>query len=220
MPEDAPQSNAPATTSGINWKKIIGVVITILVAVTIIGGGIYWYVQSQTSTAEPTATTNTTPKDETADWKTFTNSKLGFSVKYPKYFGVKEYPKNSSGTAKGGVTFVSSDNNLYFTRGRVIYKDISINVRKASGGTLDEELKNVYMPSGTIFQSKSTIKIDGVEALRATSVAEGNISEEIAVVLKKGDNVYFFVPTWGGNPSDKTTILHILNLMLSTFKFN
>ncbi len=85
------------------WK----IFITIIITAAIIGGGGYWYMnkkanddkaklQSQIDdlnkqVAELKATSSTSATtDETANWKTYTNSTYGFSFKYPANFTVAD----------------------------------------------------------------------------------------------------------------------------------
>src|SRR3990170_5008628 len=101
MPQEkpTPQSTTPVQPipQGLNWKNIlIGVVIG---AVLFGGGGYLVYNVYQPKKEEPAQTTTTTktatpssktttkeetPKDETADWKVYSDSVLKFSIKHPK----------------------------------------------------------------------------------------------------------------------------------------
>ncbi|MDO8551463.1 MAG: PsbP-related protein [bacterium] len=64
-------------------------ILFILVAVGI--GG--WYFLNQSSFKSLITTTTPTPThDPTANWKTYTNTKYGYSIKYPKDWDVQEFP--------------------------------------------------------------------------------------------------------------------------------
>ncbi|OGY28895.1 MAG: hypothetical protein A3F35_02095 [Candidatus Woykebacteria bacterium RIFCSPHIGHO2_12_FULL_45_10] len=93
MPEEVtPQPPTPTSSvkSGLNWLQIL---IGVVVGALLIGGGFLIYnayqakpkeVSTQTPlTNTVTKATTSATKDETAGWKTYSNSKLGFSIKYP-----------------------------------------------------------------------------------------------------------------------------------------
>ena len=67
---------------------IIGAVIVLIAA----GGG-YWWWQNKAKVAVPVTSQQATPSqsvtaDETAGWKTYTDSQYGFSFKYPASFAL------------------------------------------------------------------------------------------------------------------------------------
>ena len=107
MPEQEKLSSLPSSPtqpnpvkSGINWLHVlVGVVIGAL----LIGGGFLTYNAYQSKPKESTPPTKTatsgattspqssqpTTNDETADWKTFTDSNLKISFKYPRSWAIK-----------------------------------------------------------------------------------------------------------------------------------
>lgn len=94
MAEVPTQPQSQPTTQGINWKNIlIGAVIGVVV-VGIIGALVFYLYQGSSEETTPTTTPKTstpsaktsTPeakKDETADWKIYTNDTFDYSIKYP-----------------------------------------------------------------------------------------------------------------------------------------
>lgn len=71
-------------------KTSTGLIIIFAVAV-LFSGGVLAYFKVQDS-VEKTDTTNSTPTtDATADWKTYTNSTYGYSIKYPSNYSAKEW---------------------------------------------------------------------------------------------------------------------------------
>lgn len=76
-------------------NKLFLITIAILILFTIIYAGIYLYLGSQLdkiSKPSPTplpAETSVKEGNPTANWKTYTNSKYGFSFSYPNYFNAK-----------------------------------------------------------------------------------------------------------------------------------
>ena len=94
------QTQVTTTSKSLNWKKI-GLTVLIILVVTGLISGVYWVFvlnkdtevstdpivpkpSTQTATESAKETTPSAEKDETADWKVYTNKDLGFSVKYPK----------------------------------------------------------------------------------------------------------------------------------------
>jgi hypothetical protein len=113
MPEVSPQPDQPAQpqvqsvqSKGISWKKIIVSVVAILVVAGIIAGGLYWFFvlnEEETTTTEPTKVstpsakkaTPSAKKDETADWKTYTDTTTGASFKYPSNWSLSKVEEDS-----------------------------------------------------------------------------------------------------------------------------
>ncbi len=95
----APTSSTPVTSHS-NKSALYVVLVVVLLAV--VGAGSYFLgQQSGTQTAQPAASipTPTTPPtvptpDETANWKTYSSSKYGFSFKYPSNYTVEENKGN------------------------------------------------------------------------------------------------------------------------------
>ena len=95
------QTQVTTTSKSLNWKKIILTVVIILVVTGLIAG-VYWFfvlsktsgdsdltgpvpkVTTKTSTESAKESTASAEKDETADWKTYKDTILGFQVKYPE----------------------------------------------------------------------------------------------------------------------------------------
>ena len=95
-------------------KGFISPLLLALVALLLAGGGAYVYVQNkqvkQSETVNSTTATSTaqTSDVQTADWKTYTNTRFGFEVKYPSdwsgnqlgnkdaYYGGDQYQLNNN----------------------------------------------------------------------------------------------------------------------------
>lgn len=84
--KDAPRSN-PLSNKFL-WLGIV----VILLAVLSVGG--YFVLNNNKKVAEVVPTATPTPVDETANWKTYMNSKYGFEFKYPDNWTLSE--ENSS----------------------------------------------------------------------------------------------------------------------------
>lgn len=78
-----------------------------LVAILLIGGGVYLYVHNKQSnqpmavnpTTQATSTAQAT-NSQTADWKTYQNQQLGLSIKYPQQYAVEENTTTSISDAE------------------------------------------------------------------------------------------------------------------------
>lgn len=148
---DQPVPNPVAKNPNIHTHKVFASVGLILIGTIIAVAGIWWYVDNQSgdntaeestittkiSTSSASKTTETESKDETAEWKTYTNSTYMFSFKYPTDWEVIEQPiSNSNSTvayfgirptnlkednAQGVTIFTSSleDTKTYYTK--IIY---------------------------------------------------------------------------------------------------
>lgn len=97
MPEDVPQVQV-TTTNKTSWEKI-GLTVLIILVVTGLIAGVYWFFildkssdnsdltgpvpKPNVPTATPSATSSAL-KDETVDWETYSNSTYKFSFKYDK----------------------------------------------------------------------------------------------------------------------------------------
>src|SRR3989344_4442580 len=122
MPEEQAQPQPqvlPAQAKSVSWSKIILTVLVIVIVTAIIAGAYWYFVLSKptgevdtgpikvstpaakkaTSSATPSAKKATSSaklvegyssKVEVAGWKTFTNSKAKFSIKYPPNFTVDD----------------------------------------------------------------------------------------------------------------------------------
>lgn len=94
--EPAPQPIPPEQSkSPVNWKWILIVVIAVFISATTT-----YFIAKSKSTQLPTSKTSTTPQptaipDPTTNWKTYTNSKYSFSLKYPQNFSEESQGKEN-----------------------------------------------------------------------------------------------------------------------------
>lgn len=98
--------NQPYQASGQNKPAAAKWLWITLIAVIVIGGAFaawYYLIGPGKAVESSTATTTTTaPVDETADWKTYTNTVKNFSFKYPK-----DWTESTNSTDKTKVTTVT-----------------------------------------------------------------------------------------------------------------
>ena len=245
MPEVSPQPSQPIQPQvqpeqgkGISWKKILVSVGVIAVVAGIIAGALYWYFvinEEETTTTETTkvstpSSKQATPsakkeKDETADWKTYTNSSLGFSIKYPSGWYTKETPSNpsspltyasisektTSDVNSGFVLTVTADSDEFLEKEYNETKKLEIS--KATSGVID---------SGPhVVERLPNTKVDNLTGLVWTEKPEGENSTvpyNQTVYVKKGTKFYK-IWTTAETQTDFNTYQKKFNLMLSTFKF-
>ncbi len=86
-----------------------------ILVLTILGGGTYYFTKQAAPAVQPKITISPTPQpaktDETAGWKTYTSTELGFSIEYPAYLSVSESTNDISRKSKVG-------NNIEFNFGQ------------------------------------------------------------------------------------------------------
>lgn len=103
--EDAAQPQTPISKKT-NWKKVALTLIFVIFAVGVVIA-IYWFlILNKPEPTTPVTTKQTTPstkvstpsskKDETADWKEIKNDVLGYTIKYPKGWGVLRCHESST----------------------------------------------------------------------------------------------------------------------------
>jgi uncharacterized protein YxeA len=86
------------------------VIIIIVILVAIIVGGVFVY-QYFSAKIQPVIQTQENQNNQTAGWKTYTNEKYGFELKYPndwKYFEQGDAEKLNLPTRENGILFMST----------------------------------------------------------------------------------------------------------------
>ena len=120
MPEEQAQPQPqvlPAQAKSVSWSKIILTVLVIVIVTAIIAGAYWYFVLSKptgevdtspikvSTPSDKKATSSATPsakKDETAGWKTYINKELGFSIKYPPNWSYNDAAKYESDNCEPG----------------------------------------------------------------------------------------------------------------------
>lgn len=81
----------PIPDHSVHFTKYLWIFLAILVAITAIGSTFYLLNRNQTKPT-PTVQTSPTPTpDPTANWKTYNDTKYGFSFKFPQNFSLHFY---------------------------------------------------------------------------------------------------------------------------------
>ncbi len=161
--------------------------------------------------------------DPTADWETYTNTKYGFSIKYPPDEG-----RLISFTCEEGKEYAQGDYTFEFTQlfdlfglekpeTQVVYcgpggSPYTIEVRAYRGEPIKS---NELEGSEGVESQKEEVLIDKVEGIKATfnKTSSSPLPEEWieALVFKDGNRYHFFLSDLAYEQT--------FNLILSTFKF-
>lgn len=190
-------------------KGIISVVIAILLAL-FIGGGVFYAVQQEKEMKNA----------ETADWKTYTNSEVGYSISYPESYHVAfkndlfnyDETKYEMGKPNGVKIQVQSDTAPLFE------VDVELGRQKFID-SLNESIKNDAMkyPPTPI----QPISLNQVKYKNSMLKGPGGafdiyyaFPEDLSHNLQKNSGHYFRILVWGASNDDKN-----VERILSTFKF-
>ncbi len=139
----APVNNQPPSTKkSLLSKKLI---ILIVVFMILVGGGATTYVAFNNKSKPapivpkeaPISTPSPTPVDETANWKTYVDAKLNFSIKYPPQIAIYRT------LSEGGVEFVKSENKEKDLRE---VNTLAVYSREVGGTNPEEVFKNSECP--------------------------------------------------------------------------
>lgn len=198
-----------------NWIKfgIIAVILLVLLSSAYILGKNNSSKQSPTPLGSPKPTAQTA--DPTADWKTYTNSDLGFSFKYPPDSKLK-VNCHDCGTSDIDISFPNDTYTLIqigstsnYDRDKPTVKDIVdslIYVRKFSTDPYTQQIR-------------SPITLDGVEGEKLFSEEKiGDfIRDDIEIYVIKDKKLYSLDFRFEAKNKQKMSTL--ADQILSTFKF-
>ena len=231
----SPQTTQPPQNPKRNWKKILLILLVVLFLISLVGVGIYLLIpkpaeeppttqpQKQTTPSAKPATPSA-KKDETAGWKTFTNSRDGYSVKYP--------PTLFKGAAFGDVGFFTE----YFSN----YKfDPNIGLANCLNGpgkdkadcydiTITKGPEERYEPTtisigGSQTEGGSTTKrfsdasYSGSTWMRFTQDGHGSYSYYLSTKVIKGS--FYTINASSKNQEAVNSNKKIIDLMAYTVKF-
>lgn len=145
--------------------------------------------------------------DETADWKTYTNTKYGFQIKYPLDWKVENTIPAVINIEKGKSFLMIASNNNF------------------SGLSLEEWLKTSQgfagdFPLGAPINGTEKIYVNGIEAYghvgsQNTEACNACALNPFSIYVANAKKMIFFISASTGQKSDN----NILYQMLSTFKF-
>lgn len=209
MPSKIIQESTPTTSVVQSPSRKPKINLLILLVITLLFGAIGGYYLGSVkgrSTTQPQSSPWTQPfatPDETADWKTYTNEKLGFSLKYPDYpTGTKIVEKETS------VKFYANTPNGPYETSE--FPGITVEVYSNNTDKIGESWiieKNM----GLVLKDSAYID------LRWEKVDNWYISTKTINIANAEYYAYGFINTrvYRINTADRTK----LNQILSTFKF-
>ncbi len=233
---DQPVPNPLAKNPNVHTHKVFAAVGLILIGVIIAVAGIWYYVENQTrtnntadtavdettttkvSTSSTKAETKTEEKtDKTADWKTYTNSTYGFSIKYPTDWSYNDADSYAKQSCEPGPDI---------PQGLILFGSKNLNCVGVAHMSLWDEKVEFVVYSTTKFdplkaisgEQYSDIVVDGQPAVKnfKTATSEGPRCDCTRIYVNngaKGFMIEFVNKDLQGN-HDST-----YDTMLSTFKF-
>jgi uncharacterized protein (UPF0333 family) len=210
-------------------KGFVPLLIIIIVAM-VAGGGIYYYSKQEVKTTEPEVTTPTNTQATTTasssatdakDWKTYTNSKYGFSFNYPEKFEIKN--DGPTGFKYGDITM----SYQVVLQPRVSTDKAKLSVYISENANVDLNVTstapNKFSPSRDI----TKIKIGkGTNAINA-NMYDGGYEGDCGKIVEFKYNNNFFVVGFGdiytGTDLDAKLFCKdtaSINTILESFTFN
>lgn len=162
-----------------------------LVALLILGGGAYAYMQNKQVNQPVVA--------QTSDLKTYTNTEYGFSFQYPPSFGIpKEHISTSSEKLK------NSPDSVNFLDGRLIVSSgISYNLSTSQPMTFAEVTAAGSNKKQIIVDGRSGIQVSSSQVGTVTSISlPGNV---IVVIEGSLDLQNQILPTFKFSPNSQTS---------------
>ncbi len=200
-----------------NQKGFTPALIIILIAVLGIGG-YFVYSNSRTKTASSVNQTNPTPKPtesvsfaDTTNWKRYTSSNLGFSIKYPAEVTLEEKDNlvlvSFWGPTQKANTEFYDGINLSFTSGSL--KDKTLKEFADSG------VEQTKLNGGVIVKPLLPFVLNGISGYAYQGGSQGRFTR---IYLTSGRNQYFMISDGTVDPTEKG-FQKITDQILSTFKF-
>ena len=173
----------------------------------------------QIKTPEKQSTPSATPsakKDETAGWKVYSNTKRGFSLKYPSNYKIIVEPGDI------GDSVVISAENSDFDPVNVVPKDLEkgqhiiISVQEFPGNKTLDDIVRELETDPPLTESPQSTKIGGVDAVRLPYDFEGSLITDYIITVKNNKTYSVVIYT---ALSDQDKLTQASKNILSTFKF-
>lgn len=180
-------------------KGFISPLLLMLIAVLLLGGGAYVYVQTKQK-AEVQI-----PNAQTADWKTYTNIRYSYTIEYPSnwYTHTANSEKDFTQRGSGGNDVIGGDTSFSNYREEFNYdnpapKDLlSVNLMIYK---IEPNISYDQFISSFRYDKKEDISINGISALRLTGVTIDHPVGVIVVntLVKVGNKMFVF--NYSGSP--------------------
>ena len=227
-----------------NMNPMVKMILTVVVTALVIGCGTYWYVNSKATSDKAalqttidglntnvtalnkkvadltpaTATTTAATADPKADWKTFSNSTLGISFKYPPEYG--DASAKTENGEKGKEIIIS------FSKNSKLHAGSLTNDFEASRGAANYEIKSFSYAAGKCTYGFAVTKVSvdcdvvknskGDSSYQATIESYGDTNTAGYIPVK--NNSTYVVLTFDHEDTDTTTKTAIKDI-LGTFSY-
>lgn len=213
------QSTPPASTpSKSKLPLILGLIILLVVSAGILlakSGGIPRLVAKPTPTPVPTQIPTPTPTvDPTSDWKTYTNTKYNYSIKYPVEWFIYDkgtyWPSEKIYKNKQEIVFVSPQQREDLTPGGFSLMN-SLLIRGDLGAFIESDIdKNIYKTEQTTLGVLPVTKVVSI-----AQPAMGGLETHYNFSYKGKNYEIAF-------PNDDLSGTHnpVFDQILSTFRFD
>ena len=200
--------------------SVILVLISVLVLVGIVGGAYFLLPKTQTKTTQqivPPITPQPTPTpNQTANWKTYTNTKYGYSIKYPNTWYVI-FPGNDGAESINLKSFQESAISQQEQHSLSLGKDKIMITLGFYGQINNSQPLLEWLKSNGKYVSNMTGVPQSVEnsIIANKPVLKMNYQTGPFYVFSNGKNVFYvyFTP-------ENSNLTSIFDQILSTFKFN
>ncbi len=217
VPPETPAKSVPCCSPR---AKILLLALGAIALVIITSLGTYYItLQSKAPVSSPVPLVQATPTpfNETANWKTYTNDRYGFSFKYPTSWGLKEYFNNL------GVSdsMIISGQDVKLKDGFMVNKIAVVIVKKGESTISDSVFVDSCKSSGKNCIEKN-IQIDGTPAIErdyfSTTPSGINKTQKLRAITIKLNDLTIFI-TQERYVENESVFLEPFNQILSTFKF-
>lgn len=217
------QSSTPLQT--IKQKGYFLPIIGAVVILFTIAGGAYYFMRVKSSTAIPAQTQTVIPTtqpstiDETANWKTYTNSKYGYTLKYPSnwslveqlsgsYIDIYDQPNITQPQLHDGSWVKISISNDE-RQGRIQPSDSIGTKKEIANKVFEEKIADITLDKYSAFKTVSDILSGSQTDARPTTN-----------IVAKIDSNTFVISFSNPDKNQYEKDLNIFNEIISTFKFN
>jgi hypothetical protein len=168
----------------------------------------------------PKSSSSTSPKSTAdpslANWQLYTDSKAGFSIKYPPYMRVNQQYSNPG----SGLTLIPEEGwKCTIQTGEPCLSSFNVIVYPGYDGSSRREWFDKDNLDLIPERQTYDLMVDGVNALVMQSTTQGQTLGAVGLI-PKGSKMYtvYFYFTLGLPPLEDRQV--IVNRVLSTFKFN
>ncbi len=232
MANDTAQPGKPTVVYSplrLNWKNVVAgsVIALLIVAIGVFAFSYYnpdattvppVVIKSGTQSAKTSKATTSAEKVVTADWKSYTNTSVGYLLKYPEDYNLVTkdlLPKSTIEIRSGNYKEKITDGT------RTIEKGSSISVKLAfpSEGFVGDV--NAYKTSNGWHKEENqknlrVVEVSGYDAQRFYYEPKDSLKYDIVTLETKGKIYEFWFEVAS---SDSSTQTKIFDQILSTFKF-